>query len=102
IPEVRHSADGSSTGYISQCWVWFKGQAMTPRKTIFRQLPLAASRSPAARAIAILAVDGIKVSDRARELLSQCEAGTLTFDKARAEVIARALAIADAKNVKKD
>lgn len=75
---------------------------MTQRKTIFQQLPLAASRSPAARAIAILAVDGIKVSDRLRELLSQCEARTMTYDEARKEVIARALAMAAAKNVNRD
>ena len=75
---------------------------MTLRKSRFQQLPLAASRSPAARAIAILAVDGIEVSDRLRELLSQCEARTMTYDEARKEVIARALAMAAAKNVKQD
>lgn len=75
---------------------------MTPRKTKFQQLPLGASRSSAARAIAILAVDGIKVSDRLRDLLAQCEAGTMTHDEAREVIIASALAMAAAQNVKKE
>ena len=79
------------------------GQDMTSRRTKQHQLPPApVRRSLVERAVGILAVDGIKVSDRARELLSRCEAGTLTIDEARAEVIARAQAIADAKNVKND
>jgi len=52
--------------------------------------------------VGILAVDGIKASDRALELLAQCEAGTLTFDQAREEIIARALAMAATQNVKQE
>lgn len=77
------------------------GQDMKSRRTKQDQLPPApVRRSLVERAVGILAVDGIKVSDRARELLSQCEAGTLTFDQARKEIITRALAMAAAKNVK--
>lgn len=101
IPEVRHSADGSSTEYFSQCWVWFKGQDMTLRKPKFDLLPVA-RRDAAAQAIAILAVDGIKASDMALELLAQCEAGTMTYDEAREVIIARALAMAAAQNVKQE
>lgn len=74
---------------------------MTLRKTKFDLLPVAI-RSPAAQAIAILAVDGIKGSDMARELLAQCEARTMTYDEARKVVIARALAMAAVQNVKQE
>lgn len=74
---------------------------MTLRKTKFDLLPVA-SRSPAAQAIAILAVDGIKASDMALELLAQCEARTMTYDEAREVIIARALAMAAAQNVKQE
>lgn len=52
------------------------------------------SASLTERALAILAVDGIKVSARARELLDKCEAGEMTFAQAREDVIARAKAMA--------
>lgn len=79
------------------------GQDMTSRSTKQHQLPPASvRRSLVERAVGILAVDGIKASDRVRELLSHCEAGTLTFDQARKEIISRALAMAAAKNVKQD
>lgn len=48
----------------------------------------------------ILAVDGIKVSDHVREMLYKCEAGMMTFDEARADVISRARAMASAQNKK--
>lgn len=54
----------------------------------------AGGRGIASRAMAILAVDDIKVSARGRELLAQCEAGTMTFAQAREDVIARARAMA--------
>jgi hypothetical protein len=54
------------------------------------------------RASAILSVDGIKLSDRVAALLSECEAGTLTFAEARESIIARARAIAAEKNIKRD
>lgn len=54
----------------------------------------AGGRGIASRAMAILAVDDIKVSERGRELLAQCEAGTMSFAQAREDVIARARAMA--------
>lgn len=51
-------------------------------------------RSSASRALAILAVDDIHVSARGRELLRQCESGAMTYDKARADVSARAHTLA--------
>lgn len=74
---------------------------MTSYKSKPHLLPTG-QRSLVERAAAILAVDDIKVSDRARELLSQCEAGTLTFAEAREEIIARARTMAGAKSNKED
>lgn len=74
---------------------------MTSNKSKTHLLP-AGQRSLAKRAAAILAVDDIKVSDSARELLSQCEAGTLTFAEAREEIIARARSMAGTKSNKQD
>lgn len=71
---------------------------MTSNNSKLRVLPTG-NRSIAKRALAILAVDNIKVSDRARELLAQCEAGTMTYAEAREEIIARARSMA-AKSIK--
>lgn len=72
---------------------------MTSRDT---KLPLQphAKRSLVQRAVGIVTVDGIGVSDSVREMLSKCEAGAMTFDQARQEIISRARAMADAKNLK--
>lgn len=56
----------------------------------------------AERALAVLAVDDIKVSARGRELLKQCEVGAMTFAQAREDVIARAKTLAKAKKAKQD
>lgn len=48
----------------------------------------------ASDALAILAVDDIRPTAHAVELLRQCEAGTMTYDQARAEVSARARTLA--------
>lgn len=52
--------------------------------------------SIAQRAVDLLAVDDIKLSERGRELLSMCEAGIMTFDQAREDIIARAKLMAEA------
>lgn len=75
---------------------------MTSRRTKQHLPPTPVNRSLVEQAVGILAVDGIKASDRALELLAQCEAGTLTFDQAREEIIARALAMAATQNVKQE
>lgn len=46
------------------------------------------------RALAILAVDNIRPSAHAIELMRRCEAGTMTYEQARAEVCARARTLA--------
>ena len=55
------------------------------------------SRSVTERALAILAVDDIQPSARARELLLMCERGEMTFEQAREDVISRAKDMAAAQ-----
>ena len=56
----------------------------------------------AERAGAILSADGIKVSARVLEMISKCEAGTLSFAEARAQLVADAKSRANVKSVKQD
>lgn len=78
-------------------------QLMTTRITKQHQRTSATARhSLVDRAVGILAVDGVRVSEKTLVLLRECEAGTLTFDEARKAVISRAVAMPDTKQTNQD